>query len=86
MPSRRYTFGRTPADVVEGVGLYTTRLSLRDTSYSGADIKIVVHVEPFLGENGDIQTTKELVTVQTLSYSVFRENGQVRALGHVYRK
>ena len=55
-------------------------------SFSGVDIRAIVHVDPFEDHNGRRRTTKELGTLQTLSVSVFRDKQQVRALGTVADK
>jgi len=54
------------------------KLGLRHTSYSGVDIRAVVHVA-----GGKL---KEIATLQSLSVSSFRDKRQVRALGTVYDK
>lgn len=65
---------------------HLARLGIRHNSFSGADIRAIVHVAPLKGENGNIKTTKELAQLQTLSVSVFRDKQQVRALGTVADK
>lgn len=57
---------------------------LHEHSYSGADIRAVVHVDPFEDEDGTQKTTLELATLQTISISVFRDKQPVRGLGRVY--
>jgi hypothetical protein len=52
-------------------------------SFSGADIRAVALV-PYPRENGTVEyKTEVLGTLQTLSYSIFREKHPVRALGTV---
>jgi hypothetical protein len=56
-----------------------------DMSFSGADIHATM-VIPRIGENGTIQEdgeVLELAELQTISYSMHRENSPIRTLGHV---
>jgi hypothetical protein len=56
-----------------------------DMSFSGADIHATM-VIPRIGENGNIEDdgeVLELAELQTISYSMHRENSPVRTLGHV---
>jgi len=56
-----------------------------DMSFSGADIHATM-VIPRIGENGYIDDdgeVLELAELQTISYSMHRENSPVRTLGHV---
>jgi hypothetical protein len=56
-----------------------------DMSFSGADIHATM-VIPRIGENGAIQEdgeVLELAELQTISYSMHRENSPIRTLGHV---
>jgi hypothetical protein len=56
-----------------------------DMSFSGADIHATMII-PKIGENGSIQDDGEileLAELQTISYSIHRENSPVRTLGHV---
>jgi hypothetical protein len=56
-----------------------------DMSFSGADIHATM-VIPKIGQNGLIQDdgeVLELAELQTISYSMHRENSPIRTLGHV---
>ena len=56
-----------------------------DMSFSGADITATIII-PKIGENGfftDEGDVLELAELQTISYSMHRENSPVRTLGHV---
>jgi hypothetical protein len=56
-----------------------------DMSFSGADIHATL-VIPKIGEDGFISNqgdVLELAEVQTISYSIHRENSPIRSLGHV---
>ncbi len=56
-----------------------------DMSFSGADITATIII-PKIGENGllsDQGDILELAELQTISYSMHRENSPVRTLGHV---
>lgn len=56
-----------------------------DMSFSGADIHATM-VIPRIGQNGMIEDdgeVLELAELQTISYSIHRENSPVRTLGHV---
>ena len=56
-----------------------------DMSFSGADIHATM-VIPKIGQNGVVQDDGEileLAELQTISYSIHRENSPVRTLGHV---
>lgn len=59
-----------------------------DMSYSGADI-VATMVIPKIGTNGRMEDegdVLELAELQTISYSIHRENSPVRTLGHVNPK
>jgi len=56
-----------------------------DMSFSGADIHATIII-PKIGENGFIESNGdilEMAELQTVSYSMHRENSPVRTLGHV---
>jgi hypothetical protein len=56
-----------------------------DMSFSGADIHATMII-PRIGQNGMIEDdgeVLELAELQTISYSIHRENSPVRTLGHV---
>ena len=56
-----------------------------DMSFSGADITATIII-PKIGENGFISNegdVLEMAELQTISYSMHRENSPVRTLGHV---
>lgn len=56
-----------------------------DMSFSGADITATIII-PKIGENGFISDegdVLEMAELQTISYSMHRENSPVRTLGHV---
>jgi len=57
---------------------------LANMSYSGADI-VATMVIPIIGQDGKIESTGdvlELGDLQTVSYSIHRENTPIRTLGH----
>ena len=59
----------------------------RFTSYSGTDIKAIVHfLDPNAKEEKDKARIKILGDLQTLTISTHREKFAVRALGHVGAK
>jgi hypothetical protein len=59
-----------------------------DMSYSGSDI-VATLVIPKIGTNGQMEDegdVLELAELQTISYSIHRENSPIRTLGHVNPK
>lgn len=69
----------------EQVGTYDPMATLENISYSGADAVATIIV-PVIGADGKISSDGDVITlgeIQTLSYSIHRENSPVRTLGHV---
>jgi hypothetical protein len=57
---------------------------LANMSYSGADI-VATMIIPIIGQDGKIQSTGDVIELgdlQTVSYSIHRENTPIRTLGH----
>lgn len=57
---------------------------LANMSYSGADI-VATMIIPIIGQDGKIQSNGDVIELgdlQTVSYSVHRENTPIRTLGH----
>ena len=57
---------------------------LANMSYSGADI-VATMIIPIIGQDGKIESTGDVIELgdlQTVSYSVHRENTPIRTLGH----
>lgn len=75
----------TPAPVeFEEIGTYNPLNTLANISYSGADAVATIIV-PVIGPDGKISSDGDVITLgelQTLSYSIHRENSPVRTLGH----
>lgn len=66
-------------------GNYNPVYSLQNTSFSGSDASVTMIV-PTIGEDGKITSDGDVITLgdlQTLSYSIHRENSPIRTLGHV---
>lgn len=66
-------------------GNYDPMYSLNNISFTGADAVATIIV-PIIGENGQVVSDGdaiELGELQTISYSIHRENAPVRTLGHV---
>lgn len=72
-------------DVVTRSGNYDPLYALENMSFTGADA-IATLVIPNIGPNGGIKEGGEVIELgelQTISYSMHRENSPVRTLGHV---
>lgn len=57
---------------------------LANMSYSGADI-VATMIIPIIGQDGKIQSSGDVIELgdlQTVSYSIHRENTPIRTLGH----
>lgn len=57
---------------------------LANMSYSGADI-VATMIIPIIGQDGKIESTGDVIelgNIQTISYSIHRENTPIRTLGH----
>lgn len=66
-------------------GNYDPMYSLQNISFSGADAVATIIV-PTIGANGGIISDGEAIDLgelQTISYSIHRENSPIRTLGHV---
>ena len=66
-------------------GTYDPNASLQNISFSGADA-VATMIIPVIGEDGRITNEGDIIELgelQTLSYSIHRENSPVRTLGHV---
>lgn len=64
---------------------YDPFYSLSNISYSGADA-VVTLIIPVIGPDGKMTSDGDVLTLgelQTLSYSIHRENSPIRTLGHV---
>jgi hypothetical protein len=73
------------ASVAKRSGNYDADYALRNISFTGADA-VASLVLPVVGQNGSFTgegDVVELGELQTLSYSIHRENSPVRILGHV---
>lgn len=69
----------------EEKGTYNPLYSLQNISFSGADA-VATMIIPVIGEDGRMTSDGDIITLgelQTLSYSIHRENSPVRTLGHV---
>lgn len=66
-------------------GAYDQMYTLKNMSFSGADA-VATLVIPTIGEDGKITSDGDIVELgelQTISYSIHRENSPIRTLGHV---
>jgi hypothetical protein len=66
-------------------GSYDQMYTLQNMSFSGADA-VATLVIPTIGEDGKITSDGDIVELgelQTISYSIHRENSPIRTLGHV---
>lgn len=74
-----------PPKDVEEKGNYNKAYSLKNISFSGADAVATIII-PNFGQDGKMTGTGENIVlgeIQTLSYSIHRENAPIRTLGHV---
>lgn len=74
-----------PPQDTERHGTYDPKLSFQNISFSGADA-VATMIIPVIGEDGKITNDGDVIELgelQTLSYSIHRENSPVRTLGHV---
>lgn len=74
-----------PPQDTEPHGTYDPKLSFQNISFSGADA-VATMIIPVIGEDGKITNDGDVIELgelQTLSYSIHRENSPVRTLGHV---
>lgn len=74
-----------PPQDTEPRGTYDPKLSFQNISFSGADA-VATMIIPVIGEDGKITNDGDVIELgelQTLSYSIHRENSPVRTLGHV---
>jgi hypothetical protein len=65
-------------------GNYDQKYSLQNMSFSGVDAVATIII-PTIGKDGLISSHGEVVTLgelQTISYSIHRENSPIRTLGH----
>lgn len=62
-------------------GNYNFEDALNNVSFSGTDI-VATMVLPPMGEGNTVGTYLEIGELQTVSYSIHRENSPVRTLGH----
>lgn len=68
--------------------LFDAQKYLSTMSFSGADAVATIIV-PVIGKNGNIDGAGDVITLgelQTISYSIHRENSPIRTLGHVNPK
>lgn len=75
----------SPYDDYQPKGNYNKSYSFQNISFSGTDA-VATMIIPMIGEDGRITSQGEVVTLgelQTLSYSIHRENSPIRTLGHV---
>jgi len=59
--------------------------ALSNMSFSGADTVATMIIPPIMGPNGTITSAGDVIDIgelQTISYSIHRENSPVRTLGH----
>lgn len=59
--------------------------ALSNMSFSGADTIATMIIPPIMGPNGTITSAGDVIDIgelQTISYSIHRENSPVRTLGH----
>ena len=74
-----------PPQNTEPRGTYDLNTALQNISFSGADA-VATMIIPVIGEDGKITNDGDVIELgelQTLSYSIHRENSPVRTLGHV---
>lgn len=74
-----------PTTEATSKGNYSSADTLTNMSFTGADAVATI-VIPIVGEDGGIVSDGEVIElgeVQTISYSIHRENAPVRTLGHV---
>jgi hypothetical protein len=74
-----------PPEQVEEKGNYNPAYALKNISFSGVDAVATIII-PNFGQDGKMTGTGETLVLgelQTLSYSIHRENSPVRTLGHV---
>jgi hypothetical protein len=65
-------------------GSYDPTYALQNISFTGADA-VATMIIPRIGENGKLTNNGDVITLgdlQTLSYSIHRENSPIRTLGH----
>lgn len=65
-------------------GSYDPTYALQNISFTGADA-VATMIIPKMGENGKLTNNGDVITLgdlQTISYSIHRENSPVRTLGH----
>lgn len=73
-----------PGAISDPRGSFDPTYALQNVSFSGTDAVATI-VIPTIGENGKLSNNGELITLgelQTISYSIHRENSPVRTLGH----
>jgi|688.fasta_scaffold09194_5 hypothetical protein len=66
-------------------GNYDSSYTMENIAFSGADAVATILV-PVIGENGKVVSNGDVIElgeIQTISYSIHRENSPVRTLGHV---
>lgn len=70
---------------VEAKGNFSNRIALSNISFSGADAVATITIPNFGRDGKTIGTGESIVLgeLQTLSYSIHRENSPVRTVGHV---
>jgi hypothetical protein len=74
-----------PPQDSEPRGTYDPKSSFQNISFSGADA-VATMIIPVIGEDGKITSDGDVIELgelQTLSYSIHRENSPIRTLGHV---
>jgi hypothetical protein len=74
-----------PPQDTEPRGTYDLNTALQNISFSGADA-VATMIIPVIGEDGKITNDGDVIELgelQTISYSLHRENSPVRTLGHV---
>lgn len=72
-------------EVERSVGTFDPAYGLQNISFTGADAVATIIV-PVIGENGGVTSDGDVIELgelQTISYSIHRENSPVRTLGHV---
>lgn len=68
-----------------GADLFDIDKYIANMSFSGADAVATIIV-PVIGKNGNFEAQGDIITLgelQTISYSIHRENSPIRTLGHV---
>ena len=66
-------------------GPFDMESALSNMSFSGADTVATMIIPPIMGPNGTITSAGDVIDIgelQTISYSIHRENSPVRTLGH----